>query len=332
LKNAQHSKELKKVKKEKVSLIVQLSESHALIDSLRSENTMLFDIIDTLENKLKESEDLLKKFSSDNLKSMLCIHSDISNKPDLTADLNTSTSHASDSELDSVGIKHVIVDAACSKNSCLDKCVMPNSKDSGTQGKFVPICHNCGKICHIRPNCVVLKSHRPWKKQEDSKKGVIEKTSSDKYFPPYRRHISQRGKDFVVCENANLKFAEPIKKYFNKRSQPTCYHCGVSGHIRPHYPQIRHQQPRIRKTEQKTGKSCSKPSKPYHVFRHQRHYPQRDSPSCYHCGKYGHIKAECFKVKPHKPKKNQTNEGLVNMMKNVIVRLINWDMAHTPAS
>jgi len=29
---------------------------------------MLFDIIDTLENKLKESEDLLKKISSDNLK------------------------------------------------------------------------------------------------------------------------------------------------------------------------------------------------------------------------------------------------------------------------
>jgi len=56
LKNAQHSKELKNVKKEKESLIVQLSESHALIDSLRSENTMLFDIIDTLENKLKEFE------------------------------------------------------------------------------------------------------------------------------------------------------------------------------------------------------------------------------------------------------------------------------------
>jgi predicted transcriptional regulator len=74
----QHSKvsnkELKKVKQEKESLIVQLSESHALLDSLKSENTMPFDIIDTLENKLKESEDLLKKFSRDNLKSMLCIH------------------------------------------------------------------------------------------------------------------------------------------------------------------------------------------------------------------------------------------------------------------
>jgi hypothetical protein len=53
-------KELKNVKQEKESLIIQLFESHVLIDSLKSENTMLFDIIDTLENKLKESENLLK--------------------------------------------------------------------------------------------------------------------------------------------------------------------------------------------------------------------------------------------------------------------------------
>jgi hypothetical protein len=103
------------VKQEKESLIVQLSESHALIDSLKSKNTMLFDIIDTLENKLKESKNLSKKFWSDNLKSMLCIHSNISNMPGLTADLSTSTSHASDSELDSVDIKPVIADAACSE-------------------------------------------------------------------------------------------------------------------------------------------------------------------------------------------------------------------------
>jgi hypothetical protein len=165
LKNAQHSKishkELKKVKQKKESLIVQLSESHALIDSLKSENTMLFDIIDTLENKLKESEHFLKKFSSNNLKSMLCIYSDISNKPALIVDdMSTSTSHASDFELD---IKPVIVDAACSENSCFNNCVMPKSKDTGTQahGKFVPTCHNCGKTSHIRPNCYLLKSHRP---------------------------------------------------------------------------------------------------------------------------------------------------------------------------
>jgi len=104
-------KELKKVKQEKESLIVQLSESHALIDSLKFENTMLFEIIDTLEKKLKESKDLLKIFSSDNLKSMLCIHSDISNKLALIVDdMSTSTSLAFDSELDSIDIKPMIVD------------------------------------------------------------------------------------------------------------------------------------------------------------------------------------------------------------------------------
>jgi hypothetical protein len=42
------NKELKKIKQEKESLILQLSESHVLIDSLKSENTMLFDTVDAL--------------------------------------------------------------------------------------------------------------------------------------------------------------------------------------------------------------------------------------------------------------------------------------------
>jgi DNA anti-recombination protein RmuC len=143
LKNAQHSKvshkELKKVKQEKESLIVQLSESHALIDSLKSENTMLLNIIDILENKLE-------KFSNDNLKSMLCIHSDISNKLALSVDdmsASTShTSHASDSELD---IKLVIVDTTCLEYSCLNH-MMPNPKESGTRGKFVLFVIIVGKL------------------------------------------------------------------------------------------------------------------------------------------------------------------------------------------
>jgi hypothetical protein len=102
----------------------------------------------------------LKKLSSNNLKSMLCIRIDISNKLDLNVnDLSTSTLHASDSELDFVDIKHVIEDTACLDNSCLTNHVMPNSKESGIQSKFIPKCHNCGKIGHIRPNCCLLKSH-----------------------------------------------------------------------------------------------------------------------------------------------------------------------------
>jgi hypothetical protein len=47
------NKELKKVKQEKEFLIIQLSESCALIDYLKSKNTMLFNIVDSLEIKLK---------------------------------------------------------------------------------------------------------------------------------------------------------------------------------------------------------------------------------------------------------------------------------------
>jgi hypothetical protein len=91
---------------------------------------------------------------------MLCIHSYGSNKPDLTVDLSTSTSYASDSELDSIDIKHVIEDRTCLDNSCLTNNVMLKSKESGIQGKFIPKCHNCGKIGHIMPNCYLLKSHK----------------------------------------------------------------------------------------------------------------------------------------------------------------------------
>jgi hypothetical protein len=100
-----------------------------------------------------------------------------SNKPDLIIhNLSASTSHASDSELDSIVIKHVIVDTACldnSGNSCLIDFVKPKSKELGTQGKFVPTCHNCGKIGYIRLNCYLLKSRRPWNKQIAPKRVIL---------------------------------------------------------------------------------------------------------------------------------------------------------------
>jgi len=248
-------------------LIVQLSESHALIDSLRSENTMLFDIIDKLKNKLKESEDLLKKFSSVNLKSMLCIHLDVSNKPSLTADLSPSTSHAYDFEIDSIDIKPVIVDTTCSENSCLTNHVMPKSKNTSTQvhGKFVPTCHNCGKIGHIRPNCYLLKSHRPWIKQDALRKSEVEDSSSAKYVPPHMRHI--KGKDNVICKNANHNFAENVKKHSNKRSLSTCHHCGITGHIRSQCPQL--QKLKVQSKLPTRATSDTLPSTALHASQHQ---------------------------------------------------------------
>jgi hypothetical protein len=114
--------------------------------------------------------------------------------------------------------------------------VKPKSKDTGTQahGKFIFKCHNCGKVGHIRPNCFLLKTRISWIKQDAPKKGKVEKSSSSKYVPPHRRHI--KGKDNVLCQ-----IAEQVKKHFNKQRQPTCHHCGVTGHIRSHCHKIRHQ-------------------------------------------------------------------------------------------
>jgi hypothetical protein len=129
---------------------------------------------------------------------MLCIHTDNSNKPNLIIDdLSASTSHASDSksdsESDSIVIKPVIVDTTYLENSCLNNHVMPKSNESGTQGKFVPSCNNCGKICHILPNCYLLKSHRP-------------NYFSSKYVTSHKKH--RKGKGNIICENASLKFAD----------------------------------------------------------------------------------------------------------------------------
>jgi hypothetical protein len=149
---------------------------------------------------------------------------------------------------------------------------------------------------------------------------------------PYSRHLSKEGKNFVLCNNANPKIDELVKKHYSKQSQPTCHHCGVTGHIRPHCHQIWHQKPWIKKQEPKIGKSSSKPSMPHHASRQKRQYPQRGSPSCHHSGKNSHTKAKYFREKPHKPKEIQIYEGLVYMMKNVLVSLDKLDMAYNPGS
>jgi len=206
---------------------------------LKSENTMLLNTINERENKLE-------KFSSDYLKSMFCIHSDVSNKLDLTVnDLSTSTSHASDFELNSIDIKPMIVDTDCLENSCLNNHVMPKSKESGTRGKFVPTCHNCGKIGHIKPNCYLLKSHRPWIKQDTLRKSEVEDSSSSKYVPLHRRHIKDKGN--IVCKNTNHISPEKVKKHSNKKGLPTCHHCGITCHIQLKCPHFQAQKSKVQR-------------------------------------------------------------------------------------
>jgi hypothetical protein len=295
-------------------LIVQLSESHALIDSLKYENTMLLNIIDELENKFE-------KFSSDNLKSMLCIHLDISNKPALIIDdMSASTSHASDSEVD---IKPVIVDTACLENSCLNH-VMLNYKDSGTQGKFVPICHNCGNIGHIRPNFYLLKSHRPWIKQDALRKSEVEDSSSSKYVSPHRRHI--KGKGNVICKNANYNSAENVKKHSNKRSLPTCHHYSITGHIQPKCPHLQAQKSKIQRELPARATPGTLPPTAHQASRHQQQFvPANES------GKPKKNKSRRYKRKLEKPISYHDYEGFLSLMQGMLRSIVNMDMTRKPS-
>jgi len=250
----------------------------------------------------------LAKFSSDNLKSMMCNHLDISNKLGLIIDdLSASTTHASDSELDSSIIQPVIVNTACLDNSCLNNCVMPKPKESGTRGKFVPTCHNCGKIGHIRPNCYLLKSHRPWIKQDAMRKSEVNDSSSAKYVPPHRRHT--KGKGNVICKNANHNFAENTKKHSNKRSLPTCHHCGITYHIRSKCPQL--QKLKVQRKLPTRATSGTLPPTALQFV------------PAYQSGKSKKNKSRRYKRKPQKPISYHDYEGFLSLMQAMLRRMDN---------
>jgi hypothetical protein len=131
------------LKSKKETLANDLSKSHILIDSLKYEIFVFVEKSLLLENKLNVSKELSQNSSSDNLKSFLCIEESISNKLSMIVDnANASTSHASNESLN--------VKLANVKEAKANFSKTPSVKQ--TQGKFVPTCHHCGIIGHIRPN------------------------------------------------------------------------------------------------------------------------------------------------------------------------------------
>jgi hypothetical protein len=55
--------------------------------------------------------------------------------------------------------------------------------------------------------------------------------------------------------------AEPVKKSPTKRSPPTRHHYGISGHIRPKYPQLQAQKPNVKKDMPKKATSDTRSPK-----------------------------------------------------------------------
>jgi hypothetical protein len=113
-----------------------------------------------------------------------------------------------------------------------------------------------------------LKSHKPWIKQDALRKSEVEDSSSPKFVPPHNRHI--KGKGNIVCKNANHIFAEKVKQHSNKRSFPTCHHCGITCHIRPKCPQPQAQKKKAQRKLPSETTSCTLPLAGHQVPRHQQ--------------------------------------------------------------
>jgi hypothetical protein len=201
---------------------------------------------------------------------------------------------------------------------------MLKSKESGTQGKCVPTCHNCGKTSHIRPNCYLLRTHMPWIKQDALRKSEVEDSSSSKYVPSHRRHIE--GKGNVICKNANHNSAENVKKHSNKRSLPTCHHCSITGHIRPKCPQFQAQKSKVQKELPTRATSGTLPPTAFQAPRHlQKFVPANQS------GKSKKNKSRRYKRKPQKPTSNHGYERLLSLMQGMLRKMANMDMTRKPS-
>jgi hypothetical protein len=201
---------------------------------------------------------------------------------------------------------------------------MPKSKESGTQGKFVSTRHNCGKTGHIRPNCYLLKSHRPRIKQDALRKSEVEDSSSSKYVPPYRRHI--KGKGNVIGKNDNYNSTENVKKHSNKRSLPTCHHCGITCHIRPKCPQLQAKKSKVQKELPTRATSGTLPPTTLQAPRHQQKFvPANWS------GKPKKSKSRLYKRKPQKPNGSHGYEGLLSLIQGMLRSMANMDMTCKPS-
>jgi hypothetical protein len=181
---------------------------------------------------------------------------------------------------------------------------MQKSMESGIQGKFIPKCHNCGKIGHIRPNCYLLKSHRPWIKQDAIRKSEVEDFSSSKYVPPHRRHI--KGMDNIVCKNANHIFSENVKQHSHKKNLSTCHHCGITVHIQPKCPLLQAQTKLPSKTTSGTLPSAGH-QVPQHQWRQQRFVLNNTS--------------RHYKKKPQTLDSNHAYKGLLSLLQVILRRM-----------
>jgi hypothetical protein len=160
-------KDFKNLELERDNLLKSLSYLHDVCNNLKFENHVLIAKNKSLQNDLIASRNHLSKFSSEKLDKMLNIQKHSSDRYGLGFDKNVSLSsnHASTSKI--VFVKPVKIKESSGKGKPVvapthasypkPRVVHPPRKLPSQ--RFVPTCHYCGKVSHIRPHCFNLKPH-----------------------------------------------------------------------------------------------------------------------------------------------------------------------------
>jgi hypothetical protein len=204
--NKEHLQKLKEVNLEKDKLSSTLTDSHAILDTLKSENHSLIAKVKSLENDLNDSRNHLKKFSNEKLNHMLHNQKHSFDRTGLGFDKSvvSSTNVVSPSKL-------IFVKPICKEENLAKKKEMLPPVSRGEKGKgiltdsyvsrstprrahmprnqpsqrFIPTCHHCGKIGHIRPKCFQLNNH------ESKRDYFRSRNSHDELFNMVRGVITQ---------------------------------------------------------------------------------------------------------------------------------------------
>jgi len=115
-----------------------------------------------------------------------------------------------------------------------------------------------------------------------------------------------------------------VNKHSNKRSLPTCHHCGIIGHIRSICPHLQAQKSKVQKELLARATSGILPPTAPQAPRHQHQFvPTNQS------GKSKKNKPRRYKRKPQKPTSNHVYEGLLRLMQDMLRSMANMDDPQT---
>jgi hypothetical protein len=115
----------------------------------------------------------------------------------------------------------------------------------------------------------------------------------------------------TVIGGEDMAISEFIQKPPTKRSPPIWHHCGVSGHIRPRCPQCQAQKEPSRQVTSGT-RPPTRYQAPPHPRRQQQFVPTN------HSDKLKKNKSMHYKEEREKPESDQSYEGLLILMRNLL--------------